>query len=453
MRRSKITLSSKEIPEKWYNIQADMPELPHPPLNPETQEPIRPEDLEDIFPGNLIEQEVSQERWIDIPEEVLEKLTSWRPTTLNRALGLEDYLDTPAKIYYKNEGMSPAGSHKPNTAIAQAYYNKAAGVKRLTTETGAGQWGSALSLGCAFFDLECKVYMVKISFEQKPYRRIMMNTWGADCIPSPSEETSFGKKILEEHPDTSGSLGIAIGEAIEDAASSADTKYSLGSVLNHVMLHQSIIGLETKKQLEKIGEKPDIIAGCIGGGSNFAGLAFPFVKDKLDGEDMKIISVESTACPSVTKGPFVFDYGDTAGTTPLLPMHSLGYDFVPPATHAGGLRYHGMAPLVSKLIEDGFVESKAYDQLQAYEAGIIWARTEGVIAAPETNHVLALAIEEAKKAAETGEEKTIVISWSGHGLLDLSGYEEFLKGNLDSSSMSEEELQESIKKLNDNLKP
>ncbi len=451
--KAKILLSQDEIPRKWYNIMADMPEPPSPPLNPKTKKPVKPEELAQIFPENLIEQEMTRERWIDIPEEILDKYLTWRPSPLHRAFNLEKYLDTTAKIYYKNEGTSPAGSHKPNTAIAQAYYNKQAGIKRLTTETGAGQWGSALSLGCSYFGLECKVYMVRISYDQKPYRRFMMNTWGAECIPSPSKETSFGRKVLKETPDTSGSLGIAIGEAIEDAVTSENTRYSLGSVLNHVMIHQSIIGLEAQKQLKKINETPDIVAGCVGGGSNFAGLAFPFINDKINGQEIEVISAESTACPTITEGPYVFDYGDTAATTPLLAMHSLGYDFVPPETHAGGLRYHGMSPIVSKLVEDGLVKSRSYDQIQAYKAGVIWARTEGFIPAPETNHVLALVIEEAKKAKEEGKEKTILINWSGHGLLDLSGYNDYLNGNLEESSMTREQIEESKEKLKNNLRP
>lgn len=451
--QKKILLSENEIPRQWYNIMADMKELPSPPLNPATKEPIKPQDLARIFPENLIEQEVSTKRWIDIPKEVLGKLKTWRPSPLYRALELEKYLDTPAHIYWKNEGTSPAGSHKPNTAITQAYYNKEFGIKRLTTETGAGQWGSALSLGCSYFGLECKVYMVKVSYEQKPYRRIMMNTWGAECVPSPSSDTEFGRKMQEKYPDTSGSLGMAISEAIEDALNSENTRYSLGSVLNHVMIHQSIIGLETQKQLEKIGVKPDIIAGCVGGGSNFAGLSFPFVRDKINGDEIDVICVESSACPTVTEGPYVYDFGDTGKNTPLMAMHSLGYEFVPPSTHAGGLRYHGMAPLVSKLVEDGLVRSSSYNQLEAYKAGLIWARTEGFIPAPETNHVLALVIDEAQKAKEEGKEKNIVINWSGHGLLDLSGYDDYLNNRLDETSMTEEELAESLQKLENNLRP
>lgn len=447
METKKIFLPEKEIPRQWYNIQADMPTPLQPPLHPATGKPVGPEDLAPIFPMNLIEQEVSTERWIDIPEEVLEKLLIWRPTPLHRAYNLEKYLNTPARIYYKNESVSPAGSHKPNTAIAQAYYNKVAGIKRLTTETGAGQWGSALSLGCSMFGLELKVYMVKISFEQKPYRQLMMKTWGANCVPSPSPDTNFGRKILSEDPDCPGSLGIAISEAIEDAVTSENTKYSLGSVLNHVMLHQSIIGLEVQKQLEMVGEYPDVVIGCVGGGSNFAGLSFPFVRDKIYGKELQVIAVEPVACPTLTRGPFAYDFGDTAATTPLLPMFTLGHNFVPKSIHAGGLRYHGMAPLVSQLVLDNLIQPRAYNQLETYKAGLIFARTEGLICAPETNHAIAAVIEEAEKAREEGCSKVILFNLSGHGLLDLSGYDAYLSGKLSNYSLSEEEMQESLKVL------
>jgi len=447
METKKIFLPEREIPRQWYNIQADMPTPLQPPLHPATGKPVGPEDLAPIFPMNLIEQEVSTQRWIDIPEEVLEKLLIWRPTPLHRAYNLEKYLNTPARIYYKNESVSPAGSHKPNTAIAQAYYNKVAGIKRLTTETGAGQWGSALSLGCSMFGLELKVYMVKISFEQKPYRQLMMKTWGANCVPSPSPDTNFGRKILREDPDCPGSLGIAISEAIEDAVTSENTKYSLGSVLNHVMLHQSIIGLEAQKQLEMVGEYPDVVIGCVGGGSNFAGLSFPFVRDKIYGKQLQVIAVEPVACPTLTRGPFAYDFGDTAATTPLLPMFTLGHNFVPKSIHAGGLRYHGMAPLVSQLVLDKLVEPRAYNQLETYRAGLIFARTEGLICAPETNHAIAAVIEEAEKAKEEGHSKVILFNLSGHGLLDLSGYDAYLSGKLVNYSLSEEEMQESLKVL------
>ncbi|UMZ73796.1 TrpB-like pyridoxal phosphate-dependent enzyme [Natranaerofaba carboxydovora] len=449
MKEHRIFLPQNEIPTKWYNIQADMPSPMKPPLNPETKEPIKPQDLEAVFPMNLIEQELSTERWIDIPEEVLDKLLLWRPTPLQRAYGLEKYLDTPAKIYFKDEGISPAGSHKPNTAIAQAYYNKEFGIKKLTTETGAGQWGSALSLGCSLFGLECKVYMVRVSYDQKPYRRMLMQLWGGNCIPSPSNETSFGRKILEEDPDCPGSLGMAISEAIEEAVSDDDTRYSLGSVLNHVMLHQTVIGLEAKKQLKSIEEYPDVVVGCVGGGSNFAGIAFPFIKDKIEGTDVTIVGSEPSACPTLSRAPFGYDFGDTAGTTPLLPMHTLGHEFMPPPVHAGGLRYHGSAPLVSQLTEDGLIDARNYNQLQSYQAGVNWARAQGSVVAPETTHALAAVFEEAIKAREEGKEKTILFNLSGHGLMDLTGYDAYLKGNLKDIHLTNEELrkgQETISK-------
>jgi tryptophan synthase beta chain len=409
--------------------------------------------LAPVFPMNLIEQEVSQERWIDIPEEILETLCRWRPSPLRRAIHLERHLKTPARIYYKDESVSPAGSHKPNTAVPQAWYNKQFGIKRLTTETGAGQWGSALSYARQIFGLECKVYMVRISFDQKPFRRIMMETWGGTCIPSPSNQTHAGRTILEKTPDTPGSLGIAISEAIEEAVTdtSGETRYSLGSVLNHVLLHQTIIGLEAKKQLALVSEDlPDVVIGCAGGGSNFAGLAFPFVKDKIDGARMDIIPTEPSACPTMTRGPYSYDFGDVAETTPLLPMHSLGHTFVPPPIHAGGLRYHGMAPLVSQCIEEGLVSPRAYDQVKCYESAVLWARTEGVICAPETSHAVAATIDEAIKAREEGKEKVILLSFSGHGLMDLAGYQRFFEEELTDYTLSEEELQaflDSIKHL------
>ncbi|NLJ56194.1 MAG: TrpB-like pyridoxal phosphate-dependent enzyme [Firmicutes bacterium] len=443
----KVFLPEREIPRQWYNIQADMPTPLQPALHPQTQKPVGPDDLLPIFPLNLIEQEVSTARWIDIPEEVLEKLLIWRPTPLQRASALEKYLQTPAKIYFKNEGVSPAGSHKPNTAIPQVYYNKVAGTKRLTTETGAGQWGCALGLGCTLFGLECKVYMVRVSYEQKPYRRLMMKTWGAECIPSPSRETEFGRKMLAKDPQTSGSLGMAIGEAVEEAVTSDDTKYSLGSVLNHVMLHQTIVGLEAQKQLKMVGEYPDVLIGCVGGGSNFAGLSFPFIRDKIHGRELQVVAVESTACPTLTRGPFAYDFGDTAAKTPLLPMFTLGHNFLPRSIHAGGLRYHGMSPLISQLTLDRLIESRAYNQLQAYAAGVLFAQTEGLVCAPETNHAIAAVIEEAKKAKEEGKEKTILFNLSGHGLLDLPGYDAYLNGKLEEYILSEEEIRESLKDL------
>jgi tryptophan synthase beta chain len=454
MKQFKVVLNEQDIPRQWYNIQADLLTPLQPILHPGTQQPIGPQDLAAIFPMNLIEQEVSQQRWIDIPEEVLEKLLIWRPTPLHRAYGLEKALGTPARIYYKNEGASPPGSHKPNTAVAQAYYNKSAGVKRMVTETGAGQWGSALSFACCLFGLECKVYMVRISYDQKPYRRLMMNAWGATCVPSPSKETSFGRKVLEEDPESLGSLGIAISEAIEEAVASQNTRYSLGSVLNHVLMHQTIIGLEAKKQLEKFGEKKvDVVIGCAGGGSNFSGLAFPFVLDKINGAQITIIPAEPASCPTMTRAPFVYDHGDTAGMTPLIPMHSLGHSFMPPSIHAGGLRYHGIAPLVSQLIVSGLVEPRAYNQLETYAAGVLWARTEGSIPAPETNHAIAAAMEEAKKAKEEGKEKVILLCWSGHGLLDLGGYDAYFNGKLVDYPLPEEELRKSLKAIEGLPKP
>jgi tryptophan synthase beta chain len=399
---------------------------------------------------------VSQERWIDIPEGILNILYKWRPTPLHRAKALEDHLGTPARIYYKNESVSPPGSHKPNTAVAQAWYNKEFGIKKLTTETGAGQWGSALAFACSIVGLGCKVYMVRISFDQKPYRKTMMQTWGANCVASPSEETKAGRDILEKMPDTPGSLGIAISEAIEEAVSDTkgETRYSLGSVLNHVLLHQTIIGLEAKKQLEKAGEnKVDIVIGCAGGGSNFAGTAFPFVNDKIHGEEIEIIPVEPTSCPTMTRAPFAYDHGDTAKMTPLLPMHSLGHDFIPPPIHAGGLRYHGMAPLVSQGIVEGLLTPRAFHQLECYEAAITFARTEGIICAPETSHAIAAVIQEAKKAKEEGKEKVILFNMSGHGLMDLTGYQSYLAGKLVDYPLPEEEMQKSLKGIEGLPKP
>ncbi|ETR65872.1 MAG: Tryptophan synthase beta chain, partial [Candidatus Magnetoglobus multicellularis str. Araruama] len=402
----------------------------NPPLGPDGN-PIKPEDLAPVFPMNLIEQEVSDQRWIDIPEPVLDVLQIWRPSPLFRAYNFEKALDTPAKIYVKNEGVSPPGSHKPNTAVAQAYYNKVFGIENITTETGAGQWGSALSFACSQYQLNCKVFMVRISFDQKPYRKAMMQAWGGQCVASPSPETKAGRDILEKMPDTPGSLGIAISEAIEAAVSdtSGKTRYSLGSVLNHVMLHQSIIGLEAKKQFEMINESPDIIIGCAGGGSNFAGLAFPYVLDKKNGKNIEIYPVEPKACPTMTRAPFVYDHGDTARYTPLLPMHSLGHNFIPPPIHAGGLRYHGMAPTVSQLIMDGVLIPRSVSQIDSYKAGVLWARTEGVIPAPETTNALACVVDEGNKAREEAKEKVIVATFSGHGLLDLGAYEKFFLVN------------------------
>ena len=435
-----IILKQEDMPRQWYNILADI--KLNPPLGPDGQ-PIGPEALAPVFPMNLIEQEVSTERWIDIPEPVLDVLAIWRPAPLYRAYSFEKALKTPAKIYVKYEGVSPPGSHKPNTAVAQAYYNKAFGIKKLTTETGAGQWGSALSFACSQFGLECKVFMVRVSFDQKPYRKAMMETWGGECIASPSQLTQAGRAALEADPDTPGSLGIAISEAVEAAVSdtTGQTRYSLGSVLNHVMLHQTIIGLEAKKQFELVGDSPDVVIGCVGGGSNFAGLAFPYALDKINGKDIAIYPVEPKACPSLTRGPFGYDHGDTARYTPLLAMHSLGHNFIPPAIHAGGLRYHGMAPTVSQLVEDEVFAPVAVSQIDAYQAGVLWARTEGHIPAPETCNALAHVVAEADKAREEGVERTILANFSGHGLLDLAAYEKFLSGQLSDLELDEKQIE------------
>ena len=455
MGTNKIYLSEEDIPRQWYNLAADLPSPPEPPLGPDGK-PVNPEMLARVFPMNLIEQEVSCQRWIDIPQEVLEILYRWRPALLRRAKYLEDYLKTPARIYYKDESLSPPGSHKPNTAVPQAWYNKQFGIKKLTTETGAGQWGSALAFACNLLGLECKVYMVRISFDQKPLRKIMMQIWGAKCVASPSNETNSGREILKKMPNTPGSLGIAISEAVEEAVAdkSGETRYALGSVLNHVLLHQTIIGLEAKKQLKIIGEKgPDIVIGCVGGGSNFAGLAFPFVSDKINGAKIEIMPTEPTACPTMTRGPFAYDFGDTAGLTPLLAMYTLGHNFVPPPIHAGGLRYHGLAPLVSQAIVEGLLAPRAYDQIKCYESALLWAKTEGAICAPETSHALACVIEEAKKAKEEGKEKVILFNYSGHGLMDLAGYEKFISGKLTEYSLPEEELRKSLENIKDFPKP
>jgi tryptophan synthase beta chain len=452
MKATNVILPADEMPRQWYNILADI--KMNPPLGPDGK-PIQPEMLAPVFPMNLIEQEVSSERWIDIPEPVLDVLSIWRPSPLMRAARLEKALGTPARIYYKYEGCSPPGSHKPNTAVPQAYYNKVFGIKNITTETGAGQWGSALSFACAQFGLTCKVFMVRVSFDQKPYRKAMMETWGGKCIASPSTETNAGREALKKDPNTPGSLGIAISEAVEAAVSdqTGKTRYSLGSVLNHVMLHQTIIGLEAKKQLAMINEYPDIIIGCAGGGSNFAGLSFPFVLDKINGKQIEIYPVEPKACPTLTRAPFTYDHGDTARYTPLLPMHSLGHAFVPAPIHAGGLRYHGMAPTVSQLANEGLITAKSVSQLEAFKAGLMWARTEGVIPAPETTNALAQVVLEAEKAKAAGEEKVIVFNFSGHGLLDLAGYDKYMSNQLTDFELSDEEMQASMAVFADFPKP
>lgn len=452
---SVIHLHKNEMPRKWYNLAADLPTPPHPPFTPDGT-PVTPEMLAPVFPMNLIEQEMSVQRWIDIPEEILDILSRWRPTPLRRARHLEKRLKTPARIYYKDESVSPPGSHKPNTAVAQAWYNKEFGVKKLVTETGAGQWGCALAFACTLLGLECKVFMVRISFDQKPLRKIMMKVWGAECVASPSTQTNAGRAILAKTPDTPGSLGMAISEAVEQVVSdrSGTTRYSLGSVLNHVLLHQTIIGLEAREQLKRAGEKkPDIVIGCAGGGSNFAGISFPFACDKIHGADIAIYPVEPAACPTMTRGPFAYDFGDTARLTPLLAMYTLGHAFVPPPIHAGGLRYHGMAPLVSQGIVEGLMTPRAYDQLKCYQAAMLWATTEGALCAPETSHAIACAIEEAEKAREEGKEKVILFCFSGHGLMDLAGYDRYLSGKLTDYVLPEEAIQESIGNLKGLPKP
>lgn len=437
----KYLLSEDRIPRAWYNIQADLP-IPAPPvLHPGTGQPIGPGDLAPLFPMALIMQEVSQERYIDIPEEVRDVYRQWRPAPLYRARRLEKALDTPAKIYYKYEGVSPAGSHKPNTAVPQAFYNKIEGVKRLSTETGAGQWGSSLAMACAFFGLECKVFMVRVSYDQKPYRRALIEAYGAQVSASPSNETNAGRAILAEHPDSTGSLGIAISEAVEVAAMNPDIKYSLGSVLNHVLMHQSVIGLESLEQMEMAGDYPDVIVGCAGGGSNFAGLTFPFIGQKLRGEaDARIVAVEPSACPSLTKGRYTYDFGDTGHLTPLVKMHTLGSTFVPPGIHAGGLRYHGMAPLVSHLLELGQIEATTVEQLDAFAAGVQFARAEGIIPAPESNHAIAVALAEAQRCKQEGVSRTILFNLSGHGHFDMQAYTDYAAGKLQNYAYPAEEI-------------
>jgi len=441
----KIFLEEKDMPRAWYNIQADMPNLPRPAMNPDTKEPVGPGDLAPIFPMALIMQEVTTERWIEIPDEVMEIYKLWRPSPLIRARRLEKALDTPAKIYYKHEGVSPAGSHKLNTAVPQVYYNKIEGMKRLTTETGAGQWGIALSQACNFFGLECIVYMVKISFQQKPYRRTMMEAFGARMYASPSDNTDTGRQILREDPDNMGSLGMAISEAVEDAIGRDDTHYALGSVLNHVLLHQTVIGLEAKKQLEMVDEYPDVVIACCGGGSNFGGIAFPFAYDKIKKESrVRLVAVEPGACPTLTRGHHGYDFGDVAGFTPLLCMYSLGKDFMPPGIHAGGLRYHGASPLVSQLVKDGIAEAQSYGQTAVFDSGVLFARCEGIIPAPESSHAIHGAVKEALAAKEAGEARTILFNLSGHGLLDLPSYEFYLNQKLVDQPLSEESLKQAL---------
>lgn len=441
----KIVLRDDEMPTQWYNVVPDLPNGVLPPLDPETKQPMGPEKLAAVFPIGLLEQEMSTDRFIDIPEEVLEILKIWRPSPLVRATSLEKALKTKAKIFFKNEGVSPVGSHKPNSAVAQAYYNKQEGVKRLTTETGAGQWGSALSFATSKFGIECKVYMVRVSFDQKPYRKSIMHTFGANVVASPSNETNIGRAILEKMPDTAGSLGIAISEALEDAATRDDTKYALGSVLNHVILHQSIIGLEAKKQMEIAGEYPDVIVGCCGGGSNFAGLASPYIPDFLEGKKIRFVGTEPASCPTLTSGKLAYDFGDVAQTTPLLYMYTLGHDFIPPGIHAGGLRYHGMAPIVSAMVREKIVEPIKLHQLECFQAGVLFAKTEGIIPAPETCHAIRGAIIEATR--DLNDPKTILFNFSGHGLIDMGSYDKFFSGQLHDYDYPEEEIAKSIANL------
>ncbi len=449
----KIFLNESEMPRQWYNIVADMPNKPLPPLHPGTKKPIGPEDLAAIFPMGLIQQEVATEKYIDIPDEVLDIYRIWRPTPLVRAHRLEKALDTPAKIYYKNESVSPPGSHKPNTAVAQAYYNYKEGVKKITTETGAGQWGSALAFACQYFNIELKVFMVKVSFIQKPYRKSMMNLWGADVTPSPSNLTDAGRSILSKYPDSPGSLGIAISEAVEMAIKDPGTKYSLGSVLNHVILHQTVIGQEALKQLEMTGDYPDVVIGCFGGGSNFSGVALPFLgKNFTEGKQTRIVAVEPASCPKLTRGQFRYDFGDTVGLTPLLPMFTLGHNFIPAKIHAGGLRYHGAGSIVSQLLKDDLIEAQSIKQLETFKAGMLFAQTEGMIPAPETNHAIAAVIREANKAKEEGISKTILFNYSGHGIIDLAAYDKYFEGQLEDHEVTDEEIAVTMKELDDILK-
>jgi tryptophan synthase beta chain len=446
--RTKILLDEDQIPTAWYNIAPDLPEPAPPVLHPGTGQPVGPDDLAPLFPMALIGQEVSQDRHVDIPGEVLDVYRLWRPSPLFRAHRLERALDTPARIYYKYEGVSPAGSHKPNTAVPQAFYNAQEGTRKLTTETGAGQWGSALALACSMFGLECEVWMVRASYDQKPYRRTMMETWGATVHASPSDVTDAGRSILGEHPDSTGSLGIAISEAVEMAAKDPTAHYSLGSVLNHVLMHQTVIGEEALLQLESIGEQPDLLVGCTGGGSNFGGLSFPFLREKLAGKiDPTIRCVEPAACPSLTKGVYTYDFGDTIGMTPLVKMHTLGHDFIPDPIHAGGLRYHGMAPLVSHLYDLGLVEAEAIGQLECFSAAVAFARAEGIIPAPEPTHALAAAIREANRCKESGETKVILTALCGHGHFDMAAYEAYLAGRLEDFDYPEEKVREALERV------
>jgi tryptophan synthase beta chain len=453
MAETKFLLPESAIPERWYNIQADLPNAPQPILHPGTGEPIGPDDLAPLFPMELIGQEVSQDAEIAIPEAIRDVYRLWRPTPLYRAHRLEQALGTKSRIFYKYEGVSPAGSHKPNTAVAQAYYVKQEGRTRISTETGAGQWGSALALACRLFELECKVYMVKVSYEQKPYRRSMMQTWGAAVVPSPSEDTQAGRAILEETPDTPGSLGIAISEAVEDAATREDTAYSLGSVLNHVLMHQTVIGQEALAQMEQAGVFPDLIAGCVGGGSNFAGLSFPFLREKIGGREIDVLACEPEACPTLTRGPFAYDFGDTSQLTPLVPMHTLGHDFVPAGIHAGGLRYHGVAPLISQLVLDGLVRAEAYPQTEVFASAVQFARSEGIIPAPEAAHAIHGVVRAAAAADEEGRELTILFNLSGHGHFDLGAYDAYFSGQLEDFALPDAEIERALQAIEPLPKP
>ncbi len=447
MNSKRVFLSESEMPKAWYNLQADLPEPLPPPLHPATQQPIGPADLEPIFAKALIEQEVSQERWIEIPEPVREVFKIWRPTPLTRATELEKALKTPARIYFKDESVSPPGSHKPNTAVPQAYYNKIEGIERLTTETGAGQWGSSLSFACSLFGVKCKVFMVRVSYDAKPYRRSMMQLWGGHVVASPSPDTEAGRRFLAADPECPGSLGIAISEAVEAAVAREDTKYTLGSVLNHVMLHQTIIGLEVEKQMELIGDYPDIMLGCVGGGSNFAGLTFPFIRHKIQGKSIRFVACEPHSCPSMSRGEYRYDFGDTAQLTPLVKMFTLGHSFLPPGIHAGGLRYHGMAPMVSFCAKLGLVEAAAFHQTECFEAAQLFAKTEGIVPAPESSHAIRGAIVEAERCRDSGEEKCIVFALSGHGVCDMASYDKFLGGHLEDYAYPQEKIEDALKEL------
>jgi tryptophan synthase beta chain len=447
MSETKFVLPESEIPTRWYNIASEMPNRPQPVLHPGTGEPVGPDDLAPLFPMALIMQEVSTDAEVPIPDEVLEVYRLWRPTPLYRAYRLEQALGTRSRIFYKYEGVSPPGSHKPNTAVAQAHYNKAEGRTRLSTETGAGQWGSALAFACKVVGLECKVYMVKVSYEQKPFRRSLMHVWGGEVVASPSDETEAGRKVLSEHPDSPGSLGIAISEAVEDAAGRDDTAYSLGSVLNHVLLHQTVIGQEALKQMELAGAFPDVVIGCVGGGSNFAGLAFPFLREKFSGKEIDVLACEPAACPTLTRGPFAYDFGDTVGLTPLVPMHTLGHDFVPAPIHSGGLRYHGVAPLISQLVLDGMIRAEAYLQQEVFASAVEFAGAEGIVPAPESAHAIHGTIRVAREADEAGEEKTILFNLSGHGHFDMAAYDNFFAGKLEDVALDEDEIERALKAI------